>query len=98
MDFIGTGSPGFSFVIDFKELQFGFSDIGSIKLHVGFSFWRFFTIGFLVFHWEIEFKRDNLLNIRVWDFGGFLLDGSSLGWLFVRIIGGFSIGCWIAFT
>ena len=30
----------------------------------------FFNIGF-VFHKEIEFKRDNLLNIRVWDLVAF---------------------------
>jgi hypothetical protein len=64
---------------------------------LGRSVW-FFNIGFLVFHSEIEFKRDNLLNIRVWDVGGFSLDGFSVGRLFAGIIGGFSIGCWITFT
>jgi hypothetical protein len=38
----------------------------------------FSIIGLLVFHWEIEFKRDNLLNIGL-GFGGFSLDGFSFG-------------------
>jgi hypothetical protein len=48
----------------------------------------FFDIGFC-FRKDIEFKRDNLLNIRVWDFGGFSLDSFSFGWLSLGLLGVF---------
>jgi hypothetical protein len=84
-----------------------------LVLHFGSVSWIwFFNIGLLVFHWEIEFKRDNLFSIRVWDVVAFhwmvfhsdcfswdgFFDGFHSDGFFVRIIGGFSIGCWIAFT
>jgi len=88
MDFIGTGSFGFSFVIDFKELRLAFQILGPIKLDVaGFSFWIWmlclvFQYWFLFFTRRLNSNGIISLHFRVWDFGGFSLDGLSFGWSF----------------